>query len=353
MATAKKRSASKPKLAGASFAFFGEFRAWPSYHPGTPAEVAAKLGATVHDAVTADLDYVVFGDRRGPGRAEAKKLAERLAAKSKGKAKKPAILDEAAYREMVRADIRGKRFAFVGGFDFAPSGHEDGLLQTMVEDQGGVLVADVDGDLDYLVVGNRRGEGKQKAINRAEKLREEGHPLQTIGEEAFLELVRSDKPVAAGENMEFASFFGRLTGVVDQGKLGRAMKMLKGESFKLYVQVEDERLVGVVRSQTGSGVYASWLAEGGRYGCTTQEMDECMGLQGSPCKHLLVLLIGITRAGELGPDRALAWIQGAARKGPSRDNEVATQTFLRYGAAQSGEIDWRPTETIPEDFYAF
>ena len=201
MATAKKRSASKPRLAGTSFAFFGEFRAWPSYHPGTPAEIAAKLGATVRNAITADLDYVVFGDRRGPGRAEAKKLAERLAAKSKGKTKKPAVLDEAVYREMVRADIGGKRFAFVGGFDFAPSGHEDGLLQTMVEDQGGVLAADVDADLDYLVVGNRRGEGKQKAINRAEKLRDEGHAVQTIGEEAFLELVHSEKPVATGENM--------------------------------------------------------------------------------------------------------------------------------------------------------
>ena len=27
--------------------------------------------------------------------------------------------------------------------------------------------------------------------------------------------------------------------------------------------------------------------------------------------------------------------------------------FLRYKAAEAGEIDWRPTETIPEDFYTF
>lgn len=353
MATAKKRSASKPKLAGMSFAFFGEFRAWPSYHPGTPAEVAKRLGATVQDEVTADLDYVVFGERRGPGRAEAKKAAERLVAKAKGKAKKPKIIDEGAYREMVRADLTGKRFVFVGGFDFAPSGQEDGLLQHMIEEVGGVLATEVDAELDYLVVGSRRGEGKQKAANKAEKLREEGHAIQTLDETAFLELVRTDKPVAAGENMEFASFFGRLSGVVDQGKLGRAMKMLKGESFKLYTQVEAERLVGVVRSQTGSGVYASWLANEGRYGCSTKELEECMGLQGSPCKHLLVLLIGITRAGELEAERALAWIQQAARKRPARDNDVCAQTFIRYGAAEAGEIDWRPTETIPEDFYAF
>jgi hypothetical protein len=26
--------------------------------------------------------------------------------------------------------------------------------------------------------------------------------------------------------------------------------------------------------------------------------------------------------------------------------------FLRYNGAEAGEVDWRPTETIPEDYYA-
>jgi hypothetical protein len=33
-----------------------------------------------------------------------------------------------------------------------------------------------------------------------------------------------------------------------------------------------------------------------------------------------------------------------------RDN-LAT-IFLKYKSAEAGEVDWRPTETIPEDFYA-
>jgi hypothetical protein len=28
-------------------------------------------------------------------------------------------------------------------------------------------------------------------------------------------------------------------------------------------------------------------------------------------------------------------------------------TFLRYKGAEAGEIDWRPTETMPEDYYAY
>jgi hypothetical protein len=29
-----------------------------------------------------------------------------------------------------------------------------------------------------------------------------------------------------------------------------------------------------------------------------------------------------------------------------------TEAFLQYKGAEAGEVDWRPTETIPEDFYA-
>jgi hypothetical protein len=30
-----------------------------------------------------------------------------------------------------------------------------------------------------------------------------------------------------------------------------------------------------------------------------------------------------------------------------------TEAFIQYKGASLGEIDWRPTETIPEDYYAF
>ena len=45
------------------------------------------------------------------------------------------------------------------------------------------------------------------------------------------------------------------------------------------------------------------------------------------------------------------WRDGGKR--PGSDSELAAETFLQYKAAQAGEIDWRPTETIPEDFYAY
>lgn len=36
-----------------------------------------------------------------------------------------------------------------------------------------------------------------------------------------------------------------------------------------------------------------------------------------------------------------------------RDKEFATKLFLECGGGALDELDWRPTETIPEDFYAY
>jgi hypothetical protein len=309
--------------------------------------------------VDQDLNYLVLGDKRGPGRSEARKKAERLQAQAMKKGKGtpcPEILDEAAFREMVRMDVSGKSFALFGGFDCCGGELDEGLLTRMVEAVGGVVSKAVDEGLDYLVLGNRRGPGKITSQHQAEKLREAGAKVQTLNEDAFLELVRTEETGKGGKAaMDFAAFISQLYGTVDQGKLGRALKMLKAESFKLYVHLGDDRLVGVVRSQTGVGsVYASWLTPEGTYGCTTPELTECMGLQGEPCKHLLVLLVGLARtAGGMDPATAYAWIRAAKGKRPRNDRELAAETFLQYKGAQAGEIDWRPTETIPEDFYAY
>lgn len=340
--------------AGQRWMFFGAFAVWPRYHGRSPAEVAELRGARVIDAVADDMDsgidVVVFGDLRGPGRAEAKKRAARFPGLE--------ILDEAAYRARVRIDLAGKRFAFVGGFDCSPAGlaELDGsLLARMVEAAGGIVTTEIDATLDYLAVGNRRGEGKIAAINRVTRLVAGGARITQLDEDAFLDLVRLDiaggRPASAA--LDFAGFLAQLYGHVDRGKLGRALDMLRKERFWLYARLDTARLVGVVRSQSGSGsVYASWLTHDGRYGCTQPDLSDCMGLQGSTCKHLMALVVGLARTGQLALPQALAWMQATGGKAPRTDTELAAETFLQYKGAEAGEVDWRPTETIPEDFYA-
>ena len=77
-----------PDLSGYSFAFFGRFAYWPSYHGGTPRYAASRLGATIRDKVDADLDFVVIAEHRGTGRAEARKKAESLQRRAAKKAEK-------------------------------------------------------------------------------------------------------------------------------------------------------------------------------------------------------------------------------------------------------------------------
>jgi hypothetical protein len=78
-----------------------------------------------------------------------------------------------------------------------------------------------------------------------------------------------------------------------------------------------------------------------------------MGLSGDICKHLLVLSIGLVRANKMDAETAYNWIHATNSKLPQRNVDLVADAFIQYNGAQLGEIDWRPTETIPEDYYAF
>jgi BRCT domain type II-containing protein len=347
----------QPDLAGCTFAFYGRFSFWPSYHPGSPEELVRKLGGTVTKEVDEQLDYLVLGDLRGTDRAKSRKKAESLQRKACKLAEKtgkemPAveILDEDSFRNLVKVDVKGKSFAFFGEMDYCPPGLDEGRPPALTEAAGGVVRDQVDEDLDYLVLGNRRGRGKTAAIRKAEAIRAAGGRLRIISEKGFLELVRSEPP--KGSQLNFSAFISQLQGVVDSRKLTRDLKMLKAESYQLFVDVEGEQLTGVVRSQTGVGtVYAPWLTADGRYGCSTPELEPCMGLQGNPCKHLLVLLVGLARTNTMEPTVAYSWIKATQGKRPRQDRDLAAWVFLRYKGAEAGEIDWRPLQTVPEDYY--
>ena len=153
-------------------------------------------------------------------------------------------------------------------------------------------------------------------------------------------------------------FASRVQDVTDAGKLAKARQMLKAEKFQLFAEVHPEHVCGVVRSQSSATrVYACRLASDGRYSCCTQNLIQCVVSRGSPCKHLLVLVVGLVKAGKLDPATALEWLrkarqQGITATGCKPDKDVVTATFLKYKGMEAGEVDWRPTETIPEDFYA-
>ena len=150
------------------------------------------------------------------------------------------------------------------------------------------------------------------------------------------------------------SFMKAVESDTEPAKLQKALSMLKAERFQLYSQVTDEFVVGVVKSQTDPDlVYSCKLEKDGDYACCTQNLNICGGLRGSLCKHLLVLLVGLTQNGQVDPIIVHKWMKASRLRKPTLDKDAMGETFLRYKGAEAGEVDWRPTETIPEDYYAY
>ncbi|MBS1956319.1 MAG: pentapeptide repeat-containing protein [Cyanobacteria bacterium SZAS-4] len=132
----------------------------------------------------------------------------------------------------------------------------------------------------------------------------------------------------------------------------KALKMLKKEKFQLYSHITPEQVVGIVRSQTDSElVYACMLNQSGNFSCCTQNLKPCGGLKGALCKHLLVLVIGLTRSDQLEAGTAANWVIQSKFHQPKMQKELMSDVFLQYKGALVGEFDWRPTETVPEDYY--
>jgi uncharacterized protein YjbI with pentapeptide repeats len=163
------------------------------------------------------------------------------------------------------------------------------------------------------------------------------------------------KPVKAAKagSLDFDSFLTLLQAKVEAERMSKARSMLKAERFQLFAEVKDDSLVGIVKSQSDKDlVYSCRLTATGAFSCCTQNLRPCGGLRGALCKHLLVLIVGLAKAGQVDSATVDHWIELSRGYKPAIDEEVMSATFLRYKGAEAGELDWRPTETIPEDFYA-
>jgi hypothetical protein len=159
--------------------------------------------------------------------------------------------------------------------------------------------------------------------------------------------------VTAPGKIDLPFFIKKLTSSTDESRMQKVTKMLRADRFQLFSDVNGDHVTGVVKSQTDADlVYACRLDKNGGFFCCTQNLAHCGGLRGALCKHLLVLVIGLAQGGQLDPEKAYAWSSASRKQKPKLDSDAATATFVRYKGAQAGEVDWRPTETIPEDFYA-
>ncbi|HYO72539.1 MAG TPA: hypothetical protein VEU33_41350, partial [Archangium sp.] len=60
----------------------------------------------------------------------------------------------------------------------------------------------------------------------------------------------------------------------------------------------------------------------------------------------------LVQGGKIDATRLSEWTQATQGKKPVIDKDAMSATFVKYKGAEAGEIEWRPTETTPEDYYA-
>lgn len=163
-------------------------------------------------------------------------------------------------------------------------------------------------------------------------------------------------PLPVGDSEQekgYAEFLKRLKEATARTRLRTVFSMLRRKSFDLFHEVDENGLRGIVRSHRDrSPVYSCYLTPSGKYGCLATSSRPCGGLYGAPCKHLLVLIISLVKTGRADGRLAADWLEATRKKKPVHDKDRMCDVFLKYKGAQAGEIDWRPTETIPEDYHA-
>jgi uncharacterized protein YjbI with pentapeptide repeats/acetolactate synthase small subunit len=197
----------------------------------------------------------------------------------------------------------------------------------------------------------REQQREADAINR--ERREAAKKLQEQQEAERKKQIEQTVRKAVGKVTDIATFLKALELRADKQKIDNATKMLKASGFQLFNDITADHLLGVVKSQTDPDlVYACRIDHEGKYACCTQNLNICGGLRGSICKHLLVLIIGLVKAGELDPATIDGWVAKTHDAKPELDKEAMGEIFIRYKGAEAGEVDWRPTETVPEDYYA-
>ena len=169
------------------------------------------------------------------------------------------------------------------------------------------------------------------------------------GRDPRLGVASATAPPPAG-SLELKGLIMQLDRAGFWAKRSKALSMLKKGRCQLYSVIEDAEVAGVVRSQAEKErVYACRLRSDGAFCCCTSNLRPCSGMQGSVCKHLLALIVGLVKKDQLDAALAHHWVVASQSHSASLDKEAMSELFLKYQGAEAGEIDWRPTETLPEE----
>jgi uncharacterized protein YjbI with pentapeptide repeats len=162
--------------------------------------------------------------------------------------------------------------------------------------------------------------------------------------------------LSGARKTSFEEWLAFLQGRFEGKNISNALKMLKKNRYRLFAVVESTSFRGVIKSQKDPNtVYGCSLAESGEWICGTEDLMLCDSAKTNEvCKHILVLAIGLAHARNMDLAVIARWLFAGKKPNKRGDGSALAEVFLYYKASTANDlIDWRPTETIPEDYYAF
>jgi len=155
-------------------------------------------------------------------------------------------------------------------------------------------------------------------------------------------------------NTEIQKFLRLISPIANYGRIQRAIKMLKKESFTSFLKKSEGGIYGIIKSQTNKElIYSSSIDKFAGYFCGTQNIRPCGGLRGSVCKHIILLLMAGIKDGLISAEEAADIVRSTEYKKPNYNKEHAKEIIILYQNAVDGTIEWRAVEILPEDLMAF
>jgi uncharacterized protein YjbI with pentapeptide repeats len=149
----------------------------------------------------------------------------------------------------------------------------------------------------------------------------------------------------------FDALMGALAGLIGHNRSSPLYALNNAHVVPLWSEGDEDGVRGVVPESAKSTTFrACRLTSAGAHECCKQDFTLCTDAGKGMCQHVLVLLLDLARRERIALADALRWARLSLAHDRSADPEILARVFASY--AESTQTDYRPNETLPEDYYA-
>jgi len=143
----------------------------------------------------------------------------------------------------------------------------------------------------------------------------------------------------------------QLLGYVLQPRWSHVAPHVTAGLAPLWAEADADRAHAVVPAAVGATTFlACRITSAGRFQCATPDLTPCPDAADGVCRHVVCLVLSLVQRERLSAEDAARWLQRSLAHDVGLDRDALGEIFARY--AETIQADYRPNETLPEDYYA-